>query len=599
MRNGSAELGARHPLGRRWPEGPYESKHLGAPIGISGPEMIRFLDFVEQMEERTKRCLALTSGYREMRLLIHLVRNHLRGRVTTASSLAAASGLSYGTAMRAITECQERGLIARRPRTATGKSFSLHPTADLLEQWGEYAHQMHALFHANYLSDLDPTAANHVFGGLHSGSEILPLPTILPTRLDLAGDLRVLVHADPTFMAMHALKNQIQIILGVGIQTRALSIDRLHQEILSNGRSDVSRYDIIACDLPWFGELANKRNLMPLDDLMSAVGFDTSDFYPSALASARFRGAQYGIPVQTTPELLVYRRDLFGEAGLAEPATVDLVLQAARALHNPRRGRYGIAWNGARGTPLGHTFLFAMAAFGQPIIDLARTKTGFDIENVDLENMRPMFLSPEALQAAEYLRELMHYSPPTILSMSWYERTSIYASGGVGMAYCYSLLAELFELDSNSPAYGQTAYLPHPAGPRGRPVAPVGGYALAIPSNIPKERIDPVWTAVQFLTSPSMTKLYIQNGSVVSQRFSVSRDPQVRSVAPIIPAVDQMAGQGLLQTWPRPPVPEMAEIIGIAGEHLHDALSGRISIREALSRAQNRADGLMQSRGYF
>jgi multiple sugar transport system substrate-binding protein len=96
-----------------------------------------------------------------------------------------------------------------------------------------------------------------------------------------------------------------------------------------------------------------------------------------------------------------------------------------------------------------------------------------------------------------------------------------------------------------------------------------------------------------------MTKLYIQNGSVVSQRFSVSRDPQVRAVAPIIPAVDQMAGQGLLQTWPRPPVPEMAEIIGIAGEYLHDALSGRITTREALSRAQNRADGLMQSRGYF
>jgi hypothetical protein len=36
----------------------------------------------------------------------------------------------------------------------------------------------------------------------------------------------------------------------------------------------------------------------------------------------------------------------------------------------PAAGRYGVAWNAARGTALGHTFMMTCADFGQPIIDL-------------------------------------------------------------------------------------------------------------------------------------------------------------------------------------------------------------------------------------
>ena len=157
----------------------------------------------------------------------------------------------------------------------------------------------------------------------------------LDNKLHLSGDLRVLVHADPTFMAMHALKKHFQNIFGTGIQTRALSIDRLRQEIIENSRLKVSRYDIVACDLPWFGELASNGALQPLDALMNETGFDGSDFHPAAVASTRYRGMHYGVPVQTTPELLVYRTDIFSELGFAEPATTDAVLARGAAASPP------------------------------------------------------------------------------------------------------------------------------------------------------------------------------------------------------------------------------------------------------------------------
>lgn len=597
--NGTVRLRAATGAAAGAPEGPYETRHLPPGSGISSPEMLQFLDFIEQLEDETEAALEIRTGNREVRLLATLVRNHLNGKMTTSSSLAAASGLSYGTALRAIADCQSRGLIVKRPRTPTGKTFSLHPSPVLLDRWQEFARRTRSMLAANFSADKSALMPHYFLGSSYSDASVLPLQPVLDSKLHLTGDLRVLVHADPTFMAMHALKKHFQNVFGTGIQIRALSIDRLHQEVLENGRRKASRYDIIACDLPWFGELASKGALQPLDALMHETGFDRRDFHPAAVASTRHRGVHYGVPVQTTPELLVYRTDLFSEAGIAEPVTTEGVLAAARQLHAPGAGRYGVAWNAARGTPLGHSFLMMLGAFGQPVIDLRRTPDGFDAESPHGEEMRPMLLSDAARQTAAYLMELLDYSPPSILSMSWYERAVAYASGAVALAYCYTLLAPLFELDRDSPAHGRTGYLPHPTGPAGQPVAPVGGYALAMPSNLLPNRVAAAWAAIRSLTSPMAAKLYIANGSVVSPRFSVSSDPDVRGVSPIIPAVDAMARKGYLQIWPRPPVPEISEIIAIVGNELHDMLTRRVSIEDALAAAQNRCDALMRSNGHY
>jgi multiple sugar transport system substrate-binding protein len=183
--------------------------------------------------------------------------------------------------------------------------------------------------------------------------------------------------------------------------------------------------------------------------------------------------------------------------------------------------------------------------------------------------------------------------------MSWYERARAYADGEVGMAYCATLLAPMFELNPKSPAHGVSEFLPHPCGKGAKPIAPVGGYALAIPSNVSEDRINPIWTALMSLTSPQTIKLYIENGSLVSPRFSVSMDPKVRQISPLISKVDEMARFGVLQMWPRPPIPEISDIIAIIGEEMHDMLVGAKSVDVALSNSQNRVDAIMRQNGHY
>lgn len=583
---------------RTLPEGPYEKRIDEETAGMAVKDHDRFFDLILRFQETCETVLDLSHGLRELRMICELVRSHYIGRVVTSSSLAGASGLSYGTAMRAIDDLVLRGFIHKRPKTETDRSFSLHPSLELLARWQTFARTTELLVRTRLLPDpADPKPQKRLI--VKQDPAIVPPLPVLDTKLQLRRSLRVLVHADPTFAAMNALRKHFEMVLGVPIASRALSIDRLRAEIIANSLRSVSDYDIVACDLPWYGDMAYNKRFIPLDELSGDDGIEKGDIYPDALASSRFQGRQYGIPIMATAELLVYRTDLLAEAGIEPPRTVQATIDAAERLHDPARGISGIAWNGRRGTPIGHTFIMIMSAFGRPVIALKRTAGGWDAENFEGEQMRPAFLTAEARDTAQYLLALKSFSPPDVLQMAWYDRAIAYAQGRSALAYSHTMLAPLFEGDTKSPAYRKTGYLPHPAGPNGEPIVPMGGYALSIPANIARERITSVWSAVRILTSAGATKLYLANGSLASPRASVSKDPDIRSLSPVIGVVDTFNDQRLFRMWPRPPAPNIAEVIAIAGEEIHDLLSGSKSVDRALHDAQNRADRLMRSRGVY
>lgn len=566
---------------------------------LTHEEMLRFLDFLDEIADEAEKGLPLKSPDPYQKIMIYLMRRHLEARLTTITTLAFASGVPYATAMRRITEMVDEGLIVQRPRTRTGKSFSLHPSPQLIEAWYDYARRMKRVLGRTMGFRNSDKGDDYYFGGSYLSARIIPVPGILSEPLKIKPPLSILVHADPTFMAMDSLKRQFENILGVPIRNRALSIDRLRQEALENAERERSQFDIIAVDLPWIGEFALKNVLSPLDDAVKAQRITTTDFHPAGWKGCFYKGRQWGVPIQTTPELFFYRKDILADAGIEPPDTTEAVLDAARALHKPHLGQRGIAWNAARGTALGHTFIMTMGAFGQPILNLRPLARGFDASELEGENLRPQFLSDGARATAEYLRELMDFSPLNILSMSWYERVVAYGAGEVAMAYGYSLLAPYFEFDEKSPAHGNTGFLPHPAGPGGYQIAPVGGYVLGIPRNVDPERREALERSISLLTSAEACKLYMLNGSLVSPRFSVSADPEVRALSPVVESVDAMARAGQLQYWPRPPAPEISDIISICGEELHDMLRDLISIEDALTNAQNRADALMRRHGHY
>ena len=568
-----------------------------AADGAAGPTLVEMVGLVEALLLEFETAIPTAAPDIYLRAATGLMKAHIEGRVVTVTSLAAETGAPYATAMRKLREMMDAGLIEQRPRTRTGKSFSLHPAPALIADYERFADRLRRLCGSRFAATAPSAASDaYFFGGSYMEGKAIGAPAVLPQPLQLSGGLRGLVHGDPTFMVMKDLKRQFEHILGCPTHQRAFSIDRLREEALRNAERRNSAYDLIAVDLPWIGEFAEKGVLLPLDSVMDVSRLDPADFHTAGWRAAHWGGRPYGVPAQTTPELLFYRTDLFEEAGLAAPTTTEAALEAARALHDPQRGRYGIAWNAARGTALGHSFIMACADFGQPIVDMPEAAGGYDTDRLHDGGLSPTLDTDRALAAAEYLLELAHLAPPNILSMSWYERVRPYASGAVAMAYGYTLLAPYFELDPNSPARGRTGYLPHPAGPTGAPIAPVGGYVFGVPANLAEERRAAAVEALVAFTAPEAQKLYVMNGSRTAPRYSVAADPEVRRLSPIFEAVDGMSWRDELQFWPRPPIPEISDIIRICGEELHDMLRGQARPREALAQAQRRAERAMRAR---
>lgn len=573
--------------------------HIGesSPFSeMSNHELDRFLVFIDTFHTETKQCLSAVSPIREMDIILTLMRSHLKGRLETPSSLGAASGHPRGTAHRMIESLIENGLILRRPRTKTGKTFSLHPSQKMIREFMDYTRRMKQVIGSTFGM---PEGTDFFFGASYlSASVIAPLP-VQPKKLSLSSPLRLLFHADPTFLTMNNLKQQLEMHFGTEINAHAMNIDGLRREILNNAKRKISRYDIITSDLCWMAELIDRKVVQSIGEFNSPDLQNTADFHPEALATVMRDNRLFGLPVQTTPELLIYRTDLFGERDLNPPTTIEEMLELAKQLHKSEKDLNGICWNGARGTPLGTTFMMLMADFGQPVINLPRRGNSFIDQDLKAENYRPTLDSPEALQVAELLMELREVSPANVLQMSWYERVQCYAKGEAAMAYCYTQIMRTFINNPDSPAYGATGYSLHPSAAGKPQIAPLGGWNLCIPANLRENRIGAANTAIRTLTSAAATKLYIENGSMVSSRFSVCNDPVVVHNRPIIPIVDRMARAGQLQAWPRPAVAELSLLVQIIGDEIHSMLLRNTTPQNALRNAQTRCDQLMRENGRY
>jgi len=565
---------------------------------VDGPErgVPQFLEYLDEMVSLLEAAAPLYGANPHIRMSIELLRRHFQSKITQPSLLIDVSGVPYATATRRLNELIASGLIERRAKSKTERSFTLHPSDSLLSKWSQMAKDHLEILSDSYAGSITSNnQSDRFYGSAYFSEKNAPPLNVLSKPLTLSGGLRLLTHSDPSFLVMNNLRRHFEVVVGCPIHHRSYSLDKLYDEAVLNAARDRSAHDLVSINLPWVGEFAEKGLLLALDDIIDIERLDPTDFHPASWKACHWNGKCYGIPVETTCEVLMYRSDLFYDKGFLPPKTTNELLSIAKAFHDPKKQMYGIAWNAARGTALGHTFMMAMADFGQPIIDLEPDELGFSTSELSERNYNAMIDSEGGLKAAEFLLELMKYSAPGVLTMSWYERTRAYAQGKVAMAYGFTQMSPYFEQDENSPAFGNTGYIPHPAGEGREPISPVGGFILGIPSNLNERRVRDVSLALETFTSARAQTLYVESGSRGVSRYSASEDPRVRTDSPVIEVIDELSRQGALQSWPRPPIPEVGSITQVCGIVMHEMLRGIITPREALVRAQEGAQQIIEN----
>ena len=125
---------------------------------VTGADVQRVVAFLGEISLEIDASLDPSTPNPHLNILLHLLRCHLEGRLVSASSLVSVAGVPYATAVRKLADIQSAGLIEQRQRTKSGKSFSLHPSATLLEQFGQLADRIDRIA-TEYFGRAAPTRA--------------------------------------------------------------------------------------------------------------------------------------------------------------------------------------------------------------------------------------------------------------------------------------------------------------------------------------------------------------------------------------------------------------------------------------------------------
>ena len=121
------------------------AKFSGGGSAVNIATLNRVVRFLEDLMNEINSSAEPSSPNPYLNMSLHLLRSHLEGRIVTASSLVDTSGVPYATAMRKLAELEKLGLVEQRPRTKSGKSFSLHPSAQLIANWSQMADRISRL----------------------------------------------------------------------------------------------------------------------------------------------------------------------------------------------------------------------------------------------------------------------------------------------------------------------------------------------------------------------------------------------------------------------------------------------------------------------
>ena len=547
-------------------------------------ELLRVIEYLERTRRPYRALFPMAEEDPVWNILVHLVKSHLRGDLVTISTLAEAANVPYATALRRIKRMITDQRIVRKARGP--KTFSLHPSEATLADFLSYAQHIKSLLaQVMGVRPAEEEADDYYFGGSRLEAQLSPPPNLL-RRQSEAERLRFLLHADNYFASLQNLWADFRANRGSRRDFDLRALPDLYRRAAENAAQPVSDYDVIVLNVPWLGEFVEAGRIRRAEPFLYDSGIDSLDFDPRVWATGRWKGRQEAVPAFSSIELLAVRSDLIEEAGLAYPKTFSDVLEVGRELHLPRRGRFGVAWNARRGMPLASSFAFLLACCGGAVLRLPRGRSDWSLADIDPREIAVGVDSDAGRNALEYMKDLLAISPPGILELDWNSSLEIFMTGRAAMAYCWSMRAARLEYDVRSRVKRRVRYLPQPAGPKGSNVTPLGGFVLAVPSNLPEPRVEAAFEAIRWMTSSESIQTHIKTGFPVLPRFSMSADPEIAAGSQIVYAVNELARRDLLQTWPRAPIPQYTRIEGVLGEVVHACLRGEKPLAAALSDAQ-------------
>lgn len=409
---------------------------------------------------------------------------------------------------------------------------------------------------------MDPHAV--LGAGLKAGLAALPLLLPLAVQAQEEVTLDLWTIDDPGEYHWVLAEEYMAENPGVTVNVRKVQfpdmVNDLARAIATGDAPDVTYID--NPEVPLFASRGLLLDLKPFIDGSEVI--DPEDIYPGPLSAVSYEGGIYGIPRGSNTIALYYNADLFREAGLDPddpPETWDELYEAARALTDPERNVYGLAFS-AVGSEEG-TFQFL------PWLQMA----GGDYDRLDGE---------AGVRALEFWKRLLDErlaSPDTLIRSQW-DSTGTFNTGNAAMAI--SGPWELPRMSEEADFDYRAALLPVPEEGAERASALGEGVNVVLANTDAPEA---AYDFVEFLYE-QMPRVWNEFGYLPAAEVEVT-DPENE-------AIYRVFEESMRYARNRGPHPEWPQISQAIQAAIQTTLTGQASAEDALATAQGKVDAVLQ-----
>jgi ABC-type sugar transport system, periplasmic component len=371
--------------------------------------------------------------------------------------------------------------------------------------------------------------------------------------------------------------------------------DRVTQDIATQA----GQYDVVTIGTYETPIWAENGWLTPLDDYASQGDYDVDDIIAPVREALSYEDQMYATPFYGESSFLMYRKDLFAEAGLTMPdkPTWQQVAQFAEKLDDPKSDTAGICLRGLPG-------------WGEVLAPLNSIILTFGGQWYD-ENWNARLTSPETKEAVQFYVDLVReHGEPGAANAGFSECLTAMGQGNAAMWYDATVGASSLEDPKTSKVAGKVGYVPAPVVETDH-AGWLWAWSLAIP-NTSKNK-DAAWEFVSWATSKDYMKLVgeelgwtrVPPGS----RLSTYEIPEYQEAAEAFaePTLDSIQGVNVSQPGVHPQpwvgvqyvaIPEFQDMGTKVSQEISAAIAGRQSVDEALAKAQRYAEETAKEGGY-
>ncbi|WP_339722199.1 sugar ABC transporter substrate-binding protein [Marinomonas primoryensis] len=371
----------------------------------------------------------------------------------------------------------------------------------------------------------------------------------------------------------------------------------LRQNVTQDIANKSGLYDVMTIGM-YEAPIWGKRGWLEAVDISG--DYDADDIIPSIRGGLSYDGTMYAAPFYGESSMVMYRKDLVKKAGMEinDRDSWEHIRDVAAAMHNPSEGVYGICLRGKAG-------------WGDNMGPITTMANSFGARWFD-ENWKPQLETKEWNNAVTFYVDLLNkYGPPGATSNSFNESLALFNEGKCGMWIDATIAASFVTDPKQSKVADKVGFAQSPIAVTDKGANWLWAWSLAIPAATKKS--DAAQTFVRWATS----KEYIQlvgktNGWAAvptGTRTSTYENPKFQKAAVFAEAelkAINSANPNDSTLKPSPyvgiqfaAIPEFQAIGTTTGQMISGALSGSMTVEQALKSANLSADRQMRQAGYY